>query len=281
MDRRAYLKAALSGILVCGSVPDAIAGAFLKPPPMPNLSSDRDEAVYRYLKKMRNFNKPHPDDMYLDTKEFDILRRSLRRLKRVHRTVGYGNFHLLGFDDAIKIARSYSRVGRFSKIEFRFLEWLFYEDASRFGFLGKKPLSSITDQIPKREVVKIRGTGHYLYKGKPYELYRKIRKNVGKQAVLTSGVRSVMKQTLLFLNKANKTKGNLSMASRSLAPPGFSYHGIGDFDIGQAGYGIANFTERFATSKVYKRLHKLGYVKLRYNKNNFLGVRFEPWHIKV
>ena len=104
---------------------------------------------------------------------------------------------------------------------------------------------------------------------------------MGRQAVLTSGVRSIIKQTLLFLNKAKKTRGNLSMASRSLAPPGFSYHGIGDFDIGQAGYGISNFTERFATTKVYKRLYKLGYTKFRYNKNNLLGVRFEPWHIKV
>jgi hypothetical protein len=281
MDRRAFLKAAISGIFVCGSVPDALAGVFLNHPPVPNPSSNGGESAYEYLKKMKNFNRPHPNDMYLDAKEFEILRNSLQRLRRIHRTVGYGNFHLVGLDDALKIARNYSRVGRFSKTELKFLEWLFYEDASHYGFYGKKPLSDITDQIPKREVVKIQGTGHYLYRGEPYEFYKKIRKDVGSQSVLTSGVRSIIKQTLLFLNKAKKTRGNLSMASRSLAPPGFSYHGIGDFDIGQAGYGIANFTERFATTKVYKRLHKLGYIKFRYNRNNVLGVRFEPWHIKV
>jgi len=279
MDRRAFLKAAISGLLVCGSVPDAIAGAFLNPPPVPNPSPD--DSVYEYLKKMRNFNIPHPNDIYLDTQEFEILSSSLQRLRRIHRTVGYGNFHLVGFDDALKIARSYSRVGQFSKTELKFLERLFYKDASLFGFYGKKPLSDITDQIPKREVVIIEGTGNFLYRGKPFELYKKIQKDVGRQAVLTSGVRSIIKQTLLFLNKAKKTRGNLSMASRSLAPPGFSFHGIGDFDIGQAGYGIDNFTERFAATEVYQRLHKLGYVKLRYEKNNLLGVRFEPWHIKV
>ena len=279
MDRRAFLKAAISGIFVCGSVPDAIAGAFLKSPSKRRSTSH--EVVFGYLKKMKEFNKPHPRDVYLDAKTFAVLKSSLRRLKRIHRTIGYGNFHLIGFDDALKIARSYSRVGRFSKTELTFMERLVYEDASLYGFYGKKPLSDITDQIPKREVVKIKGTGHYLYRGKPYDLYQKIRKDAGSQAVLTSGIRSVIKQTLLFLNKANKTKGNLSMASRSLAPPGFSYHGIGDFDIGQAGFGIANFTERFADTEVYKRLHGLGYIKFRYDKNNLLGVRFEPWHIKV
>jgi LAS superfamily LD-carboxypeptidase LdcB len=108
-----------------------------------------------------------------------------------------------------------------------------------------------------------------------------MKKDVGNRLVLTSGVRSIVKQTLLFLNKAEKHRGNLSLASRSLAPPGFSYHGIGDFDVGQIGYGIANFTERFATTDVFNRLQKLEYVKLRYSSENHLGVRFEPWHIHV
>jgi LAS superfamily LD-carboxypeptidase LdcB len=90
-----------------------------------------------------------------------------------------------------------------------------------------------------------------------------------------------MKQFLLFLNKANKNKGNLSMASRSLAPPGYSFHGIGDFDVGKKGYGIHNFTERFTKTNVYKRLTDLGYIKFRYERDNDLGVRFEPWHIEV
>jgi LAS superfamily LD-carboxypeptidase LdcB len=90
-----------------------------------------------------------------------------------------------------------------------------------------------------------------------------------------------MKQFLLFLNKAYRSRGNLSVASRSLAPPGYSFHGVGDFDVGQVGFGIANFSSRFTTTKVFKRLRDLGYIELRYPKGNLLGVRFEPWHIKV
>ena len=234
-----------------------------------------------YLLKMKNFNRPHLDDIYLDPEKFGVLKAALLRLKRVQRTVGYGNFHLMSFDDALTVARRYSRVGRFTKRELDFLEWLFYEDAALYGFYGQKPLGKISDRIQKRQVIKILGTGNYIYKGKPYRLYKKLKKDVGDLLVLTSGVRSIIKQTMLFLNKAEKSRGNLSMASRSLAPPGFSYHAIGDFDVGQLGWGAANFTERFAATEVFKRLQTLGYAKLRYSPGNRLGVRFEPWHIEV
>ena len=69
---------------------------------------------------------------------------------------------------------------------------------------------------------------------------------------LTSGIRGVVKQFLLYLDKADNNHGNLSLASRSLAPPGYSYHGIADFDVGQIGYGILNFTGRFTTTEVFK-----------------------------
>ncbi len=90
-----------------------------------------------------------------------------------------------------------------------------------------------------------------------------------------------MKQFLLFLNKTRHSHGNLSMASRSLAPPGYSFHGIGDFDVGKKGYGIHNFTKRFTETNIYKKLNDLGFIKFRYEHNNNLGVRFEPWHIEV
>ena len=104
---------------------------------------------------------------------------------------------------------------------------------------------------------------------------------MGRGAILTSGVRSVIKQFLLFLDKAYRCNGNISLASRSLAPPGYSYHGIGDFDVGQVGLGSDNFTERFTTTPIYRRLRDLGYINIRYQRDNLLGVRFEPWHIKV
>ena len=90
-----------------------------------------------------------------------------------------------------------------------------------------------------------------------------------------------MKQFYLFLSKAMRFDGNLSLASRSLAPPGYSYHATGDFDVGQKGFGGGNFDESFITTSVFKELTKLGYVEYRYGRDNLLGVRYEPWHIKL
>ena len=150
-----------------------------------------------------------------------------------------------------------------------------------YGFFGVKPLDKITVSINKRDVVKIPRSGNYLYKGEPRTLYEKVKKHVGDKVYLTSGVRGVVKQLMLFLNKANKKQGNLSLASRSLAPPGYSFHGIADFDVGQKGYGAMNFTDRFTTTEVFKKLEQLDFVSIRYPKDNMAGVRFEPWHIRV
>ena len=112
-------------------------------------------------------------------------------------------------------------------------------------------------------------------------MYNKVKKDIGDSVILTSGIRGVVKQIHLFLAKAVKTGGNLSQASRSLAPPGHSYHGVGDFDVGKIGFGANNFTAAFSGTMEYKRLCELGYVAIRYTENNPYGVRFEPWHIKV
>jgi hypothetical protein len=172
-------------------------------------------------------------------------------------------------------------VGRFSGDELDFLEKIFYVDASTYGFFGKKPLENLTFRVQRREVVKVPYTGNYLYKGLPIETYERIRRDLGNRAILTSGVRSIIKQFLLFLDKARRNNGNLSLASRSLAPPGYSYHGIGDFDVGQVGFGSDNFTTRFTTTPIYRRLRDLGYIDIRYQRDNLMGVRFEPWHIMV
>ena len=81
--------------------------------------------------------------------------------------------------------------------------------------------------------------------------------------------------------KAMETGGNLSQASRSLAPPGYSFHAAGDFDVGKVGFGPDNFTEAFARTDEYRRLIDLGYVEIRYTETNPFGVRHEPWHIKI
>ncbi len=281
MDRRNFIK--LLGLAVAGAgvSTDALAGmvqASLTPAANPYFS---DSWIKDYLHKMHNFDAHHPGDLYVSPARAPIFHSVRNRLLRVQRTVGYGNFHLIGFDEVLQVARGYSRVGTFPGRELDFIEEMFYRDAAEYGFLGPKAIRNLTEHIHRSSTVKIHRTGNHLYRGSPVALYHKLRKKVGSDAILTSGIRSVMKQFLLFLNKAQGSELNLSMASRSLAPPGYSFHGTGDFDVGQAGFGAANFTERFTTTGVFRRLTDQGFVKLRYCRNNFLGVRFEPWHIKV
>ncbi|MCF6249428.1 MAG: M15 family metallopeptidase [Desulfobacula sp.] len=242
---------------------------------------DIDSHIKDRLLKTKLFDSTFNDDVMLEPSQLPTLATSLGRLKKLQSIVGYANFSLLNFDDAIKISKAYSKVGAFSKEELLFLEMIFYSHVEKFGFLGEKPIKNLTSKIHKKNVKKIPYTGNYLYRGKPIEMYTKITKKIGKDVVLTSGVRSIMKQFYLFLNKAKKSRGNLSMASRSLAPPGYSFHGVGDFDVGKKGYGIHNFTERFTKTDVYKKLADLGYIKFRYERDNDLGVRFEPWHVEV
>ncbi|MBL0699250.1 MAG: D-alanyl-D-alanine carboxypeptidase family protein [Desulfosarcina sp.] len=272
------MKITAAAILSAGAGLDVLAGIAKAASAQPE---DNDSNIKDYLHKMHDFDQPHKDDIYLNTAQFRVLKSSVARLKRLQKTVGHANFYLLSFDEALKISRVYSRVGRFSKSEIDFLETIFYENSSRYGFFGEKPFKDITSRILKQEVIKIPYTGNYLYKGEPFSVYNKIKKEIGDNVILTSGVRSIIKQFLLFLDKACRNKGNLSLASRSLAPPGYSFHSIGDFDVGQVGFGYDNFTERFTTTEVFKKLQKFGYINLRYKRNNLLGVRFEPWHIKI
>lgn len=279
MKRRDFLKILAIGVIGWGITPEALAQKFVFPSGY--FSEILDDHIKDYLNKMKNFNKPHKDDIYVERAIYKTFKSSVMRLRRLQQMVGYSNFRILSFDDGIRIARKFSQVGEFSKAEIRFMEMVFYSEARRYGFIGKKPIREITDIIRKDEIIKVPYTGNHLYKGLPLETYTKIKQQLGEQVILTSGIRGVMKQFLLFLNKANKKHGNLSLASRSLAPPGYSFHSNGDFDVGKVGFGVLNFTERFTTTEVYKRLTELGYLKLRYHQQNLLGVRFEPWHIKV
>jgi zinc D-Ala-D-Ala carboxypeptidase len=283
MEKRDFLKVISSGIasVSVGAVGlrSAWARSYVLPPTSPPKLRNQDLDIY--LNKVRKFNKNHIDDIYLDNHQFKILSRIMRRFHRIQSLVGFGNFYLLDFDDAIKYAHRYTSVGMFTMSELNFLEMIFYEQASDYGFYGEKPIKNLTDRIPRQKVGKIPGTGNYLYKGRPLETYHKIKKALGDDVELTSGVRSVTKQFLLFLNKTYNSKGNLSRASRSLAPPGYSFHGISDFDVGQRGFGLYNFTEEFIATNVFKRLRDMGYLSLRYPRDNMLGVRFEPWHVKV
>lgn len=259
--------------------PDLAPARAVSQPPQP-LPAETSESVRDYLYKMRNFDEVHPSDIVLTPERYALMGGLVDRLDRLQRTVGHGFFYLLSLDEAMRQARR-PAVGAFSRAELEFIDDVFHADAKNYGFLGKKPLSTLTSVIPQREVVKVPGMGNYLYRGDAHETWLTIQRIMGEQVVLTSGVRGIVKQLHLFLAKAEANGGNLPLASRSLAPPGYSFHGVGDFDVGQRGYGIRNFTSDFTGTEVFRKLEERGYITLRYPRDNFLGVRFEPWHVKV
>jgi hypothetical protein len=276
MKRREFIKILVLSVMGAGAAPEVFAEIAKS-----YTQNIHDDNIKDYLLKMKRFNKSHESDTWVEKEKYRTFESTVKRLRRLQEYAGHGNYHIMSLDEGVHIARRYSGVGEFKKAELDFLEMLFYSNAALYGFFGHKPVKKLTETIRKNKVIKVPYTGNYLYKGRPVETYEKISKLVGDQVNLTSGVRGVMKQFLLFLNKAYKYNGNLSLASRSLAPPGYSYHGIGDFDVGQKGFGASNFTERFTTTDVYRILVDAGYLMLRYEKHNLLGVRFEPWHIKV
>ena len=220
-------------------------------------------------------------DVYLTYNDLETLKSVKFRLGRLKRFVGFGNFNYLSFDRALFYGRNYSRIGQFTKSEIVLIEKLFYTNPSQFGFYGKQTVSKITEKISRKDLEKISHSGHFIYKGKPLDDYTRIIKDVGSDLILTSGVRSVMKQLDLYCGKIIKLNGNLTAASTIIAPPAYSYHAISDFDVGKKSWGYKNFTSAFATTEEYKEIRKLDYVKIRYIPNNKDGVRYEPWHIKV
>jgi len=258
-----------------------------RPAPTLNAESDlsiatlSDEEVAVYLRKIRNFDAVFASDIYLDARYETTLLKTTQHLSRVEAFVGHGNFNLMSFDEMLTAGKNFPKIGEFTPDELDFLEEVFFANPNRYGFFGKKISPRITDTIPKQDVARVANTGHFLLKGESLNLYEKIKRDVGNEIVLTSGIRSIVKQMHLFLAKSVEANGNLSRASRSLAPPGHSYHGVGDFDIGKLGLGARNFTADFSTTDEYKKIATLGYVDIRYPTDNLFGVRFEPWHIKL
>ena len=221
------------------------------------------------------------DDIYLSYGEFTTLKSLNNRLKRLSRFIGYANFNIVSFEDALFYGRNYSKIGAFTKDELSLVEKLFYEDQERYGFFGAQTCSDINNKISKKDVSKIPHTGHYLFKGKPQEDYARLKNDIGESLILTSGVRNVVKQLSLYANKIYNNGGNITRATIQIAPPAHSYHTISDFDVGRIGWGYRNFTADFAKTKEFEQMRKLDYIGMRYKKNNSDGVRFEPWHVEV
>lgn len=221
------------------------------------------------------------NDIYLSKEEWQILVSLNERLKRVKRHVGFANFNLISYNDTLFYARNYYRIGAFTNKELELMDKLFQEDQNQYGFYGAKTCNDINNQIAKKDVEKIPLTGHFLFKGKAYEDYISLKKDVGNTLILTSGVRNVMKQLSLYVNKIYNSRGNMTIASRSIAPPAYSYHTISDFDVGRKGWGYKNFTADFASTYEFNKMIQLDYIGMRYNMDNSDGVRFEPWHVEV
>jgi hypothetical protein len=220
-------------------------------------------------------------DVIATGQELVLLERVEARLRRVMQWVGFGNFNIIGFDSVLRFARTVESIGAFTPEELDFIEALFARDAKAYGFFGDRVIDRLTAEVDSRSVFKVPASGHYLYRGDSERVYEQIKSDVGESIILTSGVRSVTKQLHLFMAKALSEGGNYTEASRSLAPAGYSYHGIGDFDVGKVGFGARNFTSEFAKTREFEKLMKLGYVAIRYPEGNPYGVYFEPWHIEV
>ena len=240
-----------------------------------------EDDIKDHLYKVNHFDQTFSEDIFLAKDELAVLVAAIARMNRLQQWVGHGNFSMLGFDEMLKFARRHSDIGEFTSAELSLFERIFSEDARIYGFMGEKVVTSMTALIDKKAGVKIPGSGNYIFKGKPYEMYSRLKKDIGESLILTSGIRSIVKQMYLFLVKVKESDGNLSMASRSLAPPGHSYHAIGDFDVGNIHLGSMNFTAKFADTDEFKKLVQLGYTSIRYTPDNQFGVRYEPWHIKV
>lgn len=222
-----------------------------------------------------------PNDYYIEDKYLTVFNSVREKLSLIQKNVGYGKFNILSFDQMLKVARNNSNIGQLSFKEIEFLESIFYYDPSFHGFYGNRISNNITDEIDQSQIVKMPGTGHYLYKGHSTKVFAEMQVDIGESMILTSGIRSIVKQTKLFMDKIASENGNISVAAKTLAPPAFTYHLVGDFDVGKKGFGSNNFTSRFALTEEFRKIQKLDYINIRYTTNNSDGVKYEPWHIKV
>ena len=223
----------------------------------------------------------YTQDIYLSEQDFNTLINLRNRLKRLQKFIGYAHFNIISLNDSLFYARNYSAIGKFTKNELSLIEQFFYDNPNKYGFYGDKTCTNINNKISKKDIYKVPHTGHYLFKGKPIEDYKRLTQDIGKSIILTSGVRNVVKQLSLYCNKIISTQGNMTVASSHLAPPAYSYHTISDFDVGKKGWGHKNFTKDFARTNEFQEMKKLNYISMRYTINNKDGVRFEPWHVKI
>ena len=210
---------AVAGLSRVGIKPGNRPGNSL-PPVVEEISSTEPEVPLdreRLVEKAVNFDMNFPDDIYTSAEEYALLISVTSRLERAQAYIGHANFSLLSVDELRRYAKNVSSIGEFTPREMEFIEQIFSFNATQYGFLGERINTRLTEGINRNDVIKVPGSGQYLFKGKSEQLFLQIQNDIGTSVQLTSGIRSVVKQLHLFLAKAIVTEGNLSRASRSLA----------------------------------------------------------------
>ena len=202
MNRREFLEKAKTIVACSAAVPLIGQGIEIK-----NVYTPKD-SIGSTLDIVKT------DDVFLAKKHHRVFNSVRKKVSYVQRHVGYGNFNIISFDQAYKVLRYAKGIKRFTKEELDFIEYIFYYEPTYHGFYGDRITTQLTSKINKKEVKKIPYTGHYLFRGKPEETYYKMKDDIGRTLILTSGVRSVVKQLKLFLDKLHSVDMNLSKTSR-------------------------------------------------------------------
>ena len=206
------------------------------------------------------------------------LRPMSARLARIAAKIGAGNFNLSDFDAVRRTART-PGIGALSAHEEAEFEALFALDAARIGFLGPRVTHSLSASLPWARLRAVAGSGQHVFPA-AWAVFSRARQAIGPQLIVTSGARGVPKQMLVFINSALRG-GLIARTVHSVAPPGYSYHAVGDIDVGDRHLGGVNFTAAFAGSAIHQRLAALDFIHFRYPRNNKFGVQFEPWHLQI
>ena len=235
------------------------------------------------LNKTRDFDRTYADDYLLAESRLELLAATADKLERAVRVIGPWAFQprLLRRPAALRPPLRRDRR-LLAEPRLQFLDEIFYTDAELYGFHGQ--------QGPGR--ADLPGSTSAMSSGSPRPVTtccgenrsrgtRGSARTWGRNVFLTSGVRGVVKQYQLFLSKAVTTGGNLSQASRSLAPPGYSYHAIGDFDVGRVGFGSEELHRRLRRDGGVPQAHRPRLRGHPLHRDQPLWRAPEPWHIKI
>jgi len=230
----------------------------------------------------------------LSSSQLDTARSIVRKLSNVQKRISDEKFNLISFSDIFDEKlypdeQDFIAATRFTKEEKAFIENIFSLCARKYGFNDPRLTSDLFYEIDKNDIIKIAGSNQYLFKDDAYDTYMSILEYVKtkdahtfSQTTVTSGIRGIPKQLHIFLRKVIFCDGSLSKASKSVAPPGYSYHLTGDFDIGIRGLGYKNFTLDFKETKLFKYIMQIdSEAFLRYPEKGQSHVQFEPWHIRA